>query len=220
MSSELLVLFIIAMVAGVILFRLYTVLGRKTGQERQRDLFGTNGSWNRQGAEPAPADRSARAESLDQPTDPIARGLFDIKLADRSFEEGHFLDGAKAAYEMIVTAFAQGERATLKRLVSAEVMAAFDGVLREREQQKLRVEFTFVGFGEVRIVHAELRQRMAEITVAYRANFISATYQADGQIAHGDPKAVRATDDEWTFSRDVRSSDPNWIVIATHGDEA
>lgn len=220
MNEEFVVLLIVAMVAGVILFRLYTVLGRKTGQERPRDPFGMRGGWNRPRAEPALPDRSARAETLDKPADPVARGLFDIKLADRNFEEGHFLEGARAAYEMIVTAFAKGDRATLKRLVSADVLTAFEGVIRERERQKQKVEFTFIGFGEVRIVHAELKQRNAEITVAYAANFVSATYGADGTVVHGDPKGTRSTQDEWTFMRDVRASDPNWTVIATHGDEA
>ncbi|MDE2463798.1 MAG: Tim44 domain-containing protein [Alphaproteobacteria bacterium] len=219
MNSQLLFIVIIAMVAGIILFRLYSVLGRRTGQERQRDPFGR---VNRPGPENLVSlpERSARAETLDSPADPVARGLFDITLADRNFDEGHFIEGAKSAYEIIITAFAQGDRAALRPLLSDEVYAAFDGVIREREVKHLKVSFTFIGFGEVRITQAVLKNRMAEVTVNFAANFISATTDADGKVVHGDPNSVRGVADVWTFARDVRASDPNWTIVATHGDEA
>ncbi len=97
------------------------------------------------------------------------------------------------------------------------VFAAFDQVIAGREQRKERVEFTFVGFKDVKIVHAALKGRAAEITVAIGAQFISATLGADGQLLEGDAKSVRDVTDVWTFSRDVRARDPNWLLVATSG---
>src|SRR6185312_11365982 len=159
-----------------------------------------------------------RSEQIaDRPADPVARGLFDIKLADREFDTDHFLAGTRGAYEIIVTAFARGDRTALKPLLSSEVYAAFDQVISGREQQKQTVEFTFVGFKDVKIVHAALKNRAAEITVAIGAQFISATHGADGQVVEGDTKSVRDVTDVWTFTRDVHARDPNWLLVATSG---
>ncbi len=223
LNSQLLFILLIAMVAGVILFRLYTVLGRRTGNERPpQERFGLHRSASPKAADNVVAlpDRTARAEPLDKPGDPLARGLLDIKLADRSFEEEHFLDGAKQAYEMVVTAFAAGDRQTLRSLLSDEVFTAFDGVIRAREQKKQKVEFTFVGFRDAAIAHAALKRRTAEVTVNFSAQYISVTSDADGHVVEGDSKTVRTVNDVWTFTRDVRAGDPNWAIVATHGEDA
>ena len=218
LSSQLLFIVLIATVAGVILFRLYTVLGRRTGHERPpREPYGLARSNDNVVALP---DRSARAEALDQPADPVARGLMEIKLADRNFDDGHFLAGAKGAYEILVKAFAAGDRATLRPLLSDEVYAAFDGVIRERAAKREKVDFTFVGFREAKIVHAALKRRTAELTVNFTAQYISATTDASGAVIEGDAKLVRTVNDVWTFNRDVKASDPNWTVVATHVDDA
>lgn len=223
LNSQLLVILIIATVAGIILFRLYSVLGRRTGHERPpQERFRLNRGASQSGADnvvPLP-DKSARAETLEKPSDPVARGLLDIKLADRSFDADHFLGGAKQAYEMVVTAFAAGDKQTLHSLLNDEVYAAFESVIRDREQKKQKVEFTFVGFREAKVTDAALKRRTAEITVSFAAQYISATTDADGEVVDGDSKAVRAVNDVWTFTRDVRSSDPNWTIVATHGEDA
>jgi predicted lipid-binding transport protein (Tim44 family) len=229
LNSQLLIILIAAMVAAVVLFRLYMVLGRRTGHERPpQDRYGLGGSSSHHHGDSqkssdnvvALPDRAARAEALDQPSDPVARGLLDIKLADRSFEDDHFLDGAKQAYEMVLTAFAAGDKQTLRSLLNDEVDYAFEGVIRAREEKKQVVEFTFVGFGEVKITHAALKRRTAEITVSFAAQYISATKDADGKVIDGDDKAIRAVNDVWTFTRDVHSGDPNWTIVATHGEDS
>jgi predicted lipid-binding transport protein (Tim44 family) len=219
-NGQFLEILVLAVVAAVILFRLYTVLGRRTGHEPPpRESYRLSGN--------APADAArpdnvvplpSRAEQIaDRPADPVARGLFDIKLADRTFETSHFLSGARAAYELIVTAFARGDRAALKPLLSSEVLAAFEQVIGGREQRKEKVEFTFVGFKDLKIVHAVLKNRAAEITLAIGAQFISATRDAGGQVIDGDPKSVHDVTDVWTFMRDVKARDPNWLLVATSG---
>lgn len=223
LNSQLLFIVLIASVAGIILFRLYTVLGRRTGNERPPQKgYRLNRSPAQAGHDNVVAlpDRTARAEALDKPSDPVARGLLDIKLGDRSFETEHFMAGAKQAYELVVTAFAAGDRQTLRPLLSEEVLAAFDSVIGGREKNKQKVEFTFIGFREAKVAHAALKGRTAEITVAFAAQYISATSDADGKVFDGDPKTVRTVNDVWTFTRDVRSSDPNWTIVATHGEDA
>ncbi|MEI9990476.1 MAG: Tim44/TimA family putative adaptor protein [Rhizomicrobium sp.] len=219
-NAQYLEILVLAVVAAVILFRLYTVLGRRTGNERPPQE-----SYRLSGNPPADAPPKdnvvplpSRSEQIaERPADPVARDLFDIKLADRTFENEHFLSGARAAYETIVTAFARGDRAVLKPLLSAEVFAAFTGVIAGREQRKETVDFTFVGFKDVKIVHASLKNRAAEITVAIGAQFISATVDADGKTIEGDAKSVRDVTDVWTFTRDVKARDPNWLLVATSG---
>jgi predicted lipid-binding transport protein (Tim44 family) len=222
-NSQLLYILVLATVAGVILFRLYSVLGRRTGNERPpAERFERIGG----AAEPAkPAenvvmlpDRTVRAPSAPASDDPLAQGLLDIKLADRGFDTDHFVDGARKAYEMIVTAFAQGDRATLTPLLSDDVLGTFDGVIRDREAKREKIEFTFVGFRGAKITAAALKKNLAEVTVSFAAQFISATMDADGKLVEGDPKSVRDITDIWTFERNTRASDPNWRLVATSGE--
>jgi len=221
-DSQLLGILLIAMVAGIILFRLYTVLGRRTGNEREpQERLRQIG-----GAPPVRSDnvavlpdRSAAPPERRQAAsgDPLARGLLDIKLADKSFETEHFLEGARQAYQMIVAAFANRDRDTLRPLVSDEVYSAFDAVMHGHEEHSESVSYTFEGFRNVRVVHAEMKGRTAEITVEFAAKFISATTDASGTVVDGDPQNTREVVDVWTFARDTRVSDPNWTLVATSG---
>jgi predicted lipid-binding transport protein (Tim44 family) len=223
-NSQLLVILLIATVAGVILFRLYTVLGRRTGSERPpRDRFQRVGGTaekptTNDNVVSLPDRRQGVGEAARQPEDPLARALLDIKLADRNFDSEHFLSGARHAYELIVAAFAAGDRAVLQPLLSDEVFNAFDQDIRAREAKQEKVEFTFVGFREVKIADAALKGTLADVTVSFGAQFISATTDANGQVIEGDAKAVRNVTDLWTFERNTRASDPNWRLIATSGE--
>jgi predicted lipid-binding transport protein (Tim44 family) len=223
-NSQFFDIFLIAVVAGVILFRLYTVLGRRTGNERPpQESYRLSGGAPSDAA-PAkdnvvPLPVATRAEQIAaKPADPVARGLMDIKLADKAFETDHFITGARGAYEMIVTGFARSDRAQLRPLLGDEVYAAFDQVISGREQRKEAVSYTFVGFKDVKIVHAALKGRSAEITLAFGAQFISATMDANEAVIEGNSKTVRDVTDVWTFARDVRARDPNWQLIATSGE--
>jgi predicted lipid-binding transport protein (Tim44 family) len=220
-NSELIDIVLIA-VAGFFIFKLYTVLGRRTGHERPPEQQ----PYRLQPDPKAPAGEQEnvlafpkRAEIIDgRPADPVARGLMDIQEADRGFETEHFLAGSRQAYEMIVTAYTRGDRAALKPLLSDEVYRAFDAAVASREAAKETIAFTFVGFKDAKIVQARLSGRTAEITVAFGAQFISATSAADGKIVEGDAQSVRDVTDVWTFSRDTRARDPNWTLAATSGD--
>ena len=217
-NSQLLEILLLAMVAGVILFRLYSVLGRRTGHEPPPEPY-------RLGAPSEPVADKTNVTALPTPrgadvsSDPITRGLADIKAADRNFDLAHFLSGARHAYELILTAFSANDRVTLKPLLSADVYAAFDGAMRGREERKEQVSFTFVGFKDAKIVAATLNGRTADITVSFTAQFISATTDVNGTVVEGDPKSVHEVTDIWAFERNTRASDPNWTLVHTSGAE-
>jgi len=220
-NSQLLGIFLLAMVAGVILFRLYAVLGRRTGHERPPPEDYRLAGRGDDAAVTLPESRPiARLPASERPSDPIAAGLLDIELADRGFDKDRFLSGARTAYEMIVTAFASGDRAALRPLLNDEVYAAFDSAIKGREERGEKVSFTFVGFKDVKILAAALKARMAEITLRFESQFISATTDAKGTAIEGDAKTMRDVSDVWTFSRDLRARDPNWTLIATSGELA
>ena len=210
-DSQLLTIVLIASVACFLLFRLYMVLGRRTGHERPpREEYGF----------PHPGEAMPKAipqptYSPDRPSDPVASALFDIGLVDRSFDKEQFLKGARAAYEMILSAYAGGDRASLKPLLSDEVYAAFDSAIAAREQAGHKATLTLVGFSDVKVIAAALKGTLAEITLAFGSRLISATAAADGKVVEGDTAAVVEVTDVWTFSRDTRSRDPNWTLVAT-----
>lgn len=217
-NSQLLVIVAVAMIAAVILFRLYAVLGKRTGNEREpQERFQRLGGADADNVVALPGPRGDAAAA--KPLDEIGQALMDIKLVDRNFDADHFISGAKKAHEMIVTAFAKGDRDTLRPLLSDEVFAAFDQVLKERETRKENVKFTLVGYKDVKITHAAFKNRMAEITVSFLVQLISSTTSEAGAVIEGDPANVRDVTDVWTFGRDVRSNNPNWTLIATSGGE-
>ena len=219
-NSQLFLILVLAMVAGIILIRLYSVLGRRTGNEREPGAKWRFGSpQGPSSPEKAAGDNVVALPGRTAPvgSDPVAQGLLDIKLADRSFETDHFVSGARKAYEIIVKAYAGGDRATLKPLLSDEVFAAFDSVISARDARHEKTAFTFGGIANTTVTHAEMKGRTAEITVEFSAQYTSSTTGEDGVVVDGDPATMRSVVDHWTFARDLKSSGPNWILVATSG---
>jgi predicted lipid-binding transport protein (Tim44 family) len=218
-NAQLIILIAAALAALVIAIRLYSVLGRRTGEEREpSDMW-----WRRlnrpppgpaqpaQVAVPSPAQG---AQTFQQP------GVFDIQLADKNFDLANFLAGARHAYEIVVTGFAGNDRAAIRPLLSDEVYRVFADAMAGREARGETVAFSFAGFRDVKIDHATLKDGHAEITVAFHAQFTSVTTDAHGAVVEGDAKALRDVVDHWTFARDIASVDPNWTLIATAGPDA
>ena len=228
---------LIFVVAAIFVFlQLRSVLGKRTGHERP-----PFDPYSRTKETPAEKESEAAAESdnvitlpgrgepngdiyreIDQAAQPgtdINRGLRAIKDVAREFDPAEFLGGAKLAYEMIVMSFADGDRKTMKNLLSREVYEGFEGALNEREARGETVQSNFVGIDEAEIVSAELRDREALITLRIVSQLISATRDKDGNIVDGDPEAVVEVKDIWTFARDTRNRDPNWRLVATESEE-
>ena len=152
---------------------------------------------------------------MPQPGTPLHDGLVAIASASPDFNAEQFLSGAKAAYEMVVTAFAEGDRVTLKNLLAPDVNEGFVAAIAERESKGQKAELTIVGIEEAKITAAELEGRTARISVRFAAELISATRDNNGQVVEGDATEAQTIRDVWTFARDVSSRDPNWKLVAT-----
>lgn len=224
-------------VAVVIFLRLRSVLGRRTGNERQRyDPYSAAERTDGQPAGaaqdgnviPMPESRHGGAasgrsgesgapvwEGYAKEGSAAAKGLDDIARADPAFSPQSFIEGARAAYEMIVTAFADGDRRTLRNLVSPDVYDGFASVLDQHEKAGHSMETSFVGIEEATITGAALEGRKASVTIKFVSELITATKDSEGRVIEGDPKRIREVTDVWTFMRDVTSGDPNWQLVAT-----
>jgi predicted lipid-binding transport protein (Tim44 family) len=219
--------------AVFIFLRLRSVLGQRTGRERPpydpysaRDPVRSPASDKVvalpvRGAEPAaqPAEPAEppgeRWKGVAEQGSAVATGLDAIVVEDKEFDPKHFLAGARAAYEMIVTAFAEGDRRNLKNLLSREVYDGFESAIREREGRGETTETRFVSIDKAEITGAELRGKTAQITVRFVSQLVSVTHDRTGAVIDGSPEKVTEVTDVWTFAHDISSRDPNWKLVAT-----
>jgi len=158
---------------------------------------------------------SERWKGVAEPGTPIAQGLDAIVAEDPTFDLKHFLAGARAAYEMIVTAYAEGDRRSLKNLLSRDVYEGFDAAIREREAKGETAESRFVSIDKSDITAADLKGRTVQITVRFVSQLVSLTRDRNGAVIDGSPDKVTDVTDVWTFARDLSSRDPNWKLVAT-----
>ena len=214
-NFQLLDIILFAGVAGFLLFRLRSVLGRRTGNERRRpDPFAPRPVT----PPPAPAPFSAAPNNTAQPA-PAAigtDGLAALRVIDPSFNGDAFLVGARTAFEMIVKAFAAGDTATLQPLLSPEVFTAFADAIHTRRAAKETHETKIVAIKSATIEHAAVEGANGLVTVKLVTDQINVTRAADGSVVEGDAEKVIEKTDFWTFSRPLRSRNPNWILVATH----
>jgi predicted lipid-binding transport protein (Tim44 family) len=218
--------------AVFIFLRLRSVLGQRTGSERPPyDRAAPNVVQRTQdnNAVPIPGtviDQAPLAPSADvaaadrwkgvaEPGTPLAAGLDAIAAQDSSFDPRHFISGARGAYEMIVLAFANGDRRALKDLLSSEVYESFEAVIKDREKHEQKTETRFVSIDKAELVGAEARDRAAQLTVRFVSQMISVTRDRTGAIVDGNPDKVADITDVWTFARDTSSRDPNWKLVGT-----
>ncbi len=229
-SSDFITLFFL--VAAVLIFlQLRSVLGRRTGNEKPpfdpysaRDTARVPSQDDNKVVtlpkrEEDEENRFAAVDAVAPAGTQINDSLRELVKKDASFQPKEFLNGARMAYEMIVMAFADGDRQTLKNLLSKEVYDGFDAAISERESRGEVVKSTFVGIEKIDITQAAIRGSEEQITLRIISQLISATYDKDGKLVDGDAENVSEVDDIWTFSRDVRSRDPNWKLIATESEQ-
>jgi predicted lipid-binding transport protein (Tim44 family) len=146
---------------------------------------------------------------------PLYDQLKQLMEADPSFDPKDFLEGANMAYEMIVTAFANGDRKTLRPLLADEVFEGFDAAIESRDERGEKVSSTLIGSDKAKIVDAAVKGPNEQVTVRFQSQLITATYDAGGTLIEGDPNKVMEVVDMWTFARDIHSDDPNWKLVAT-----
>ena len=143
-------------------------------------------------------------------------GVAALEAADPSFDEQAFLAGARGAFEIIVKAFAAGDTATLERLLNKDVFAAFAQAIHGREAARETLETQLVGLKAVELAEASIEGAAGLVTVKIVSDQINVTRAADGKVVEGDPDKPVEKTDFWTFSRVLRSRDPNWTLVATH----
>lgn len=220
--------------AVVILFRLRSVLGTRSGTERppverrkpaaaDAPVEDAMAPIRPRGAGNPELDDERRGRKVDAEIEQFAKGnpelaagLKAVAAADSGFTPKSFLEGAKQAYEMILTAFATGDRASLRNLLEKDVFEGFQSAIADRETNRQKIDFTFVGLPKVEIAEADFDKRTVNVTVRFHAEVVSATRDKDGALVDGNADQVQSIADEWTFARSPKSRDPNWKVVATN----
>ncbi|GEO80874.1 Tim44/TimA family putative adaptor protein [Pararhodospirillum oryzae] len=202
----------IAMVAAFLVLRLRGVLGRRTGDEQDRPPIISPSSERTDNVIDLPPRVPTGAAPLEGT---LAGGLTRLRQVDPSFSPDAFLDGARSAFQIILMAFAKGDRDTLQPLLAPDVMRNFSAVIDTRERKGETMETDLVAFRSVAFEAVELRGRDALVTVRFVTEQVNVTRDAADAIVEGDPNHVDDVTDIWTFRRDVTSPDPNWELVAT-----
>lgn len=223
---------IFAMIAAFLVFRLRSVLGRRTGNERQRPnpFAGAQQQGGANSGDARPADnvvslpeRGERDRSREaaepasgagQPGS-LAAGITQIKIADPSFEESAFVQGAQIAFGMIVEAFARGDTATLRPLLSDELYDEFSSAIRSRLAAGHTLETKIERIASLNLLEARMDGRTALVTAKIVSRQINATRDEQGHVIEGDAETPAEVTDIWTFARNTRSKDPNWVLVET-----
>ncbi len=232
---------IILAVAVIIFFRLRAVLGTRTGNEKPFDPFaGENDdaqASSQDNVVPLPGRNkpaSVNPPDFDDDDDDderkpvwqgfarkgsaVAKGIENLVKADNDFSPGEFLGGARMAYEMIVNAFAEGDKQALKPLLSREVYDGFAAAIDERKKLQHTLESKFVGINKADISKISIAGGDAQVSIKFVSDLITATLDEEGRVIDGDPSEIQQITDVWTFERPVNSRDPNWRLVATEAD--
>ena len=221
---------ILAAIAGFLFLRLRDVLGRRTGHENPSDYFGTAGSGPTErdggadtvipfpGAEQMdPSMLHADIAAVVDLEGPIGETLIAAKTHEPDFDAERFIEGARAAYEMILMGFEAGDKTALRPLLGDDVYESFAAVIDERAANNLSVDARFVGLRSSKIEAARLDEssKMLQVDMRFDAEMIVAVRNAEGEVVDGDPTVVRRMNDMWTFERKLGDPNPGWLLVET-----
>lgn len=210
-------LILFAMIAGFLVLRLRSILGKRTGFERPPQAgYDPRTAAPDARAEPVapPAQPAQPARTIPDPRSPVGQALMRIRGVDQEFDPMRFLAGAEAAFGMVVGAFAAGDRETLRNLLGAETYAGFEGAITAREQAGETQRNEIRALRESAIEAADLRGTIADVTVRLVSDQINITTARDGSVVAG-ADAVTELTDIWTFQRDLSNPDPAWRLVGT-----
>jgi predicted lipid-binding transport protein (Tim44 family) len=215
------VIVILAMIAGFLALRLYSVLGKRTGHEQEPALRPAEDRAKVTVLQPRPmadgtGDSVRLAEGLIAPG--AENGVRALIAADRRFDVPQFVDGAKSAYRMVLEAFWRGDRDELAWLCDEDVRASFEAAIAAREAEGHVLDNRLVRIEKAQIMEASVNGGVAQIALRFEADIAAVTRDQDGNVVAGSMTDAVGTNDIWTFTRDVRSADPNWKLSET--DEA
>ena len=203
---QVLELIIFAGLAAIVLYQLYSVLGRRVGRQPEDT--------------PAAETAAPVVRPLDRPADVEAEGvaltgLAAVRAKDPTFDVGKFLTGAKSAYEMIVRAFAEGDRTTLKPLLAPHVYESFEAAIDQREKEGRTETVEFLHAPRADLEKADVAGDLAQVVVRFLAEFRSRSKGPEGEAVDD-----RRTAELWTFERPLKSRDPNWTLVRVDAAEA
>ena len=234
-GSGFLEILVLAMIAGFLVLRLRSVLGRRTGNEPRGDRFRRETRESDDSNDtviqlPDRGNDKEQSEGDDDveppPPPPPPRpeagppsGLTRIKIADPGFDENEFLEGGRVAFEMVLDAFAAGDKKRLKSLLAGPVYEGFASEIDRRERAGERLETTLVSFVLADIVGATVEGRKAWLTVKFLTEQVNVLRNAADEVIDGDPSSVEKINDVWTFGRDLKSRDPNWQLVETSSED-
>ena len=210
-----------AMVAAFLVLRLRSVLGKRTGHQQPRqdrmsqpndDVEGTTSV-----TDPPNRDQTIASDpSADlDPSDPLTQGIMEIRSADETFDPVDFAHGARSAFEMIVEGFAKGDKQNLKMLLAADVYDNFVSAIDERNKAEETLESTIISINTSDVIEAGIDGANAMVTVKFVSEQINLTRDSEDRVIDGDPNEITEITDIWTFSRDTKSSNPNWKLVET-----
>jgi predicted lipid-binding transport protein (Tim44 family) len=212
-----------AMVAAFIALRLRSVLGRRTGHERRRtEGYGEVGNNNSRPTDnvvpigdrsPAAPEQDLAISALEDET--VKAGLTRIRQADGSFDLQQFLSGAKLAFEMIVEAYAAGDKETLEPLLADQVFRGFARAIDERVAIEQSLDTQLIAVSEPTALEAKLEDGVASVTLRFESEQVNIVRDRDGHVVEGDPGQAEDVVDIWTFERDTQTDDPNWVLTET-----
>ena len=222
MGEQFFDIILFAMVAGFLILRLRSVLGRRTGNERPppQDPFARRRIERPQTDDkvvqlPDQSTRRAGEAETGAKGDPLSAALTQIQIADPSFHTADFIKGANAAFEMIVAAYARGDAGALRPLLNDEVYSHFASAIVEREKSGHKLESTLVRVVSADLVDARIDGRVAFVTVKFVTEQVNVTRDATGAVVDGSPDKSTTVTDIWTFARNMRAKDPNWTLVET-----
>jgi predicted lipid-binding transport protein (Tim44 family) len=208
-GSAFIEILIFGMVAAFLILRLRSVLGRRTGHERDQRR---NSPTAKPGSANRREDKVVALPSIARGNDPVSRGIAEIQRADRAFDPENFAIGARTAFELIVSAYASGDRDTLRQLTEPRVFSTLEGAISDRESRDETLEATLVRIRSSDVIEAEMRGNTAAVTLKIVSEQINVTRDAEGHAIAGKSGAIEQVTDIWTFTRDSRSADPNWTL--------
>ena len=194
-SFEYIDIILLAIIAGFIILRLRGILGRRTGHEKKDfgDLFGKKVTQN---------DSEKKVVNLSQ-------GKLD------NIAKEQFIKGAKAAYEMIITSFAKGDKKTIKPLLNKEIYKNFSDEIDHRKKENLKSELTFVGVKSAEIKNFEKKDNNYTFTVNFVSEIITCKKDKNNKVIEGNPDIIKTVNDVWKFSKNMWSNNPNWYLVET-----
>ena len=208
---------LLAMVAGFLVLRLRSALGRRTGHEQKPDQYKSNDNVVDL---PSRTD-SETGQAITRDIDPayigtpFEEGLTQITLSDPHFSVQDFMAGASSAFEMIVLAYANHDTDTLKPLLSDDVYSNFASAIQDREDRNEQMETELVIIKPPHLESVTVKKRMATISVRFESEQVNVIKNSEGVVVDGDPEHVESVTDIWTFERDLSLSDPHWLLVAT-----